>query len=126
MSIHRSRPRTVAALAPVLAVLCALPACGGGAAPAAPGGGNTGRLAMGIAVANISLNFAHEMVEGATSASQHDGNIDFQAVGPPNTDGPAEEKLFGNLVRTATDGVVLENLDPPIFTRPAADAVDGG
>jgi ribose transport system substrate-binding protein len=81
---------------------------------------------MGIAVANISLNFAHEMADGATSAAQHDGNIDFQAVGPPNTDGPAEEKLFGNLVRTATDGVVLENLDPPIFTRPAADAVDAG
>jgi ABC-type sugar transport system substrate-binding protein len=111
----------------VLAVLCALPACGagGGAAPTG-GGGNPGRLAMGISVANISLNFAHEMVEGATSAAQHDGNIDFQAVGPPNTDGPAEEKLFSNLVRTATDGVVLENLDPPIFTRPAADAVEAG
>ena len=45
---------------------------------------------------------------------------------PPNTDGPAEEQLFTALTKTATDGVVLENLDPPIFTRPSATAVDAG
>ena len=132
MSPHRSAGhRPTRSTLTVLACAVLLTACGGGAAPAASGGGggggdNTGRLAMGIAVANISLNFAHEMADGATSAAQHDGNIDFQTVGPPNTDGPAEEKLFQNLVKTATDGVVLENLDPPIFTRPAADAVDAG
>ena len=84
------------------------------------------RLKMGIAVPNNSLNFAREMYQGATSAAQHAGNIDFKVVGPPNTDGPAEVQLFQNLIVTHRDGVVLFNLDPPIFTRPAAQAVDQG
>ncbi|MFF5493500.1 sugar ABC transporter substrate-binding protein [Streptomyces aquilus] len=88
--------------------------------------GSGGKLDMGIAVANISLNFAHEMVLGAESAADHAENVDFKAVGPPNTDGPAEVQLFQNLTATAKDGIVLENLDPPIFTRPAAQAVDKG
>ena len=90
------------------------------------GGGGTGKLHMGIAVANVSLNFAIEMSDGAKQAAADDGNVDFQVVGPPDTDGPAEVQLFQNLVTTARDGVILENLDPPIFTRPAADAVDRG
>lgn len=104
-----------------LAALClVLPACG------SSGGSGSGQLKMGIAVANISLNFAHEMVEGAQSAAEHEGGVDFKAVGPPNTDGPAEQQLFTNLTTTNPDGIVLENLDPPIFTRPAAQAVDKG
>ncbi|MEU6357215.1 sugar ABC transporter substrate-binding protein [Streptomyces sp. NPDC047072] len=88
--------------------------------------GSGGKLDMGIAVANISLNFAHEMVLGAESAASHAGDVNFKAVGPPNTDGPAEVQLFQNLTTRAKDGIVLENLDPPIFTRPAAQAVDKG
>lgn len=90
------------------------------------GPGESDRLDMGIAVANISLNFAHEMVLGAQSAAEHAGDVDFKAVGPPNTDGPAEVQLFQNLTTRAEDGIVLENLDPPIFTRRAARAVDQG
>ncbi|WAZ25356.1 sugar ABC transporter substrate-binding protein [Streptomyces cinnabarinus] len=90
------------------------------------GPGDSDELDMGIAVANISLNFAHEMVLGAESAAEHAGDVDFKAVGPPNTDGPAEVQLFQNLTTRAKDGIVLENLDPPIFTRPAARAVDQG
>jgi ABC-type sugar transport system substrate-binding protein len=104
----------------IIALCFALAACGS----STPSSGQ--RLKMGIAVANISLNFAHEMVEGAQTAADHEGGVDFKAVGPPNTDGPAEQQLFTNLVATQTDGVVLENLDPPIFTRPAAQAVDKG
>jgi ribose transport system substrate-binding protein len=91
-------------------------------------GGDTGskKLRMGIAVPNNSLNFAREMYQGATSAAQHAGDIDFKVVGPPNTDGPAEVQLFQNLTVTHSDGIVLFNLDPPIFTRPAAQAVDQG
>jgi ribose transport system substrate-binding protein len=109
--------------APILAVTAclALTSCGGSSS-----GSGGGQLKMGIAVANISLNFAHEMVEGAQTAAQHEGGVDFKAVGPPNTDGPAEQQLFTNLAQTNPDGVVLENLDPPIFTRPAAQAVDKG
>jgi len=102
-----------------LATCLTLSACGGST-------GGSGQLKMGIAVANISLNFAHEMVEGAQTAAEHEGGVDFKAVGPPNTDGPAEQQLFTNLATTNPDGVVLENLDPPIFTRPAAQAVDKG
>lgn len=113
--------RTVTAAFGVLVLLGAA-GCGDGDS----GGGKGGKLDMGIAVANISLNFAHEMVLGAESAADHAKNVDFQAVGPPNTDGPAEVQLFQNLTATAKDGIVLENLDPPIFTRPAAQAVDKG
>ncbi|NEA99443.1 sugar ABC transporter substrate-binding protein [Streptomyces sp. SID13726] len=113
------RFRTVSAALGAL-LLVGAAGCGGG------GSGKGDKLSMGIAVANISLNFAHEMVLGAESAASHAGDVDFKAVGPPNTDGPAEVQLFQNLTTRAKDGIVLENLDPPIFTRPAAQAVDKG
>jgi ribose transport system substrate-binding protein len=115
------RLRTLSAAFGALALLAAA-GCGSGNGS----GGKNGKLNMGIAVANISLNFAHEMVLGAESAASHEGNVNFKAVGPPNTDGPAEVQLFQNLTARAKDGIVLENLDPPIFTRPAARAVDQG
>jgi ABC-type sugar transport system substrate-binding protein len=105
----------------ILITCLTLSACG-----SSGGSGSGGQLKMGIAVANISLNFAHEMVEGAEMAAQREGGVDFKAVGPPNTDGPAEQQLFTNLTQTNPDGVVLMNLDPPIFTRPAATAIDRG
>ncbi|MDN3357366.1 sugar ABC transporter substrate-binding protein [Actinomadura sp. DC4] len=113
--------RTRAGIAAVL-VLGLTAACGDGGS----GSGSGKKLKMGIAVPNNSLNFAREMYQGATAAAQHAGNIDFKVVGPPNTDGPAEVQLFQNLVVTHRDGVVLFNLDPPIFTRPAAQAVGQG
>jgi ABC-type sugar transport system substrate-binding protein len=112
--------RLLRTLAGASALSLALTACGGGSS------GSGGQLKMGIAVANISLNFAHEMVQGAEAAAQQAGGVDFKAVGPPNTDGPAEQQLFQNLTTTSPDGVVLMNLDPPIFTRPSADAIDRG
>jgi ribose transport system substrate-binding protein len=119
--MYRSKP-SERAIVGAVALCLVLSACGGGSS----GAGGGGTLQMGIAVANISLNFAHEMVEGAQSASQHEGGVDLKAVGPANTDGPAEEQLFQNLVTTNKDGVVLMNLDPPIFTRPEAQAVNQG
>ncbi|MFI1443757.1 sugar ABC transporter substrate-binding protein [Streptomyces fructofermentans] len=113
--------RTTSAALGALVLLCST-GCGSGGGS----GGKDGELDMGIAVANISLNFAHEMVLGAESAADHAGDVNFKAVGPPNTDGPAEVQLFQNLTARAKDGIVLENLDPPIFTRPAARAVDRG
>ncbi|MET8137953.1 sugar ABC transporter substrate-binding protein [Streptomyces sp. NPDC005251] len=115
------RSRMLLAVPAALALLAAA-GCGGGSGS----DGRNGRLDMGIAVANISLNFAHEMVLGAESAASHQGDVNFKTVGPPNTDGPAEVQLFQNLTARAKDGIVLENLDPPIFTRPAARAVDQG
>lgn len=116
--MYRGKP--IGRAAAGLVTLCLLlAACGGGAS-------SSGTPNLGISVANISLNFAHEMVEGAQSASSHLGGVNVKAVGPPNTDGPAEEQLFQNLTTTNRDGIVLENLDPPIFTRPAQQAVAKG
>ncbi|MFD0687486.1 sugar ABC transporter substrate-binding protein [Actinomadura fibrosa] len=117
----RSRGPLTAAAALALGAVLATASCGGDG-----GSGGNERLKMGIAVANYSLNFAREMYEGATEASKRAGNIDFKVVGPPNTDGPAEQQLFQNLTVTHPDGIVLQNLDPPIFTRPAAQAVGKG
>jgi ribose transport system substrate-binding protein len=89
-------------------------------------GGGSGKLKLGIAVANISLNFAHEMVLGAQSAAQHSGHASMQPVGPANTDGPAEVQLLQNLSATATDGIIVFNLDPPIFVRPEAQIIAKG
>lgn len=114
----RTTNRWFAATAAVTACVV-LAACGSGSA--ASGGVN-----VGIAVANISLNFGHEMVEGAQSAGQHEGGANVKAVGPPNTDGPAEEQLFQSLTATDRDGIVLMNLDPPIFARPEAQAISQG
>ncbi|MFE2545209.1 sugar ABC transporter substrate-binding protein [Actinacidiphila glaucinigra] len=121
--LHRPTRRSLllaGAAVPAAALLTGCGDDGGGE------GKGDGTLHMGIAVANISLNFAAEMVSGAKSAAAHAGGVDFKAVGPPNTDGPAEAQLFQNLTTTAKDGVVLENLDPPIFVRPAAQAIERG
>lgn len=120
--IPRPRGPVAAAVALVLGATLTTASCGddGGS------GGESGKLKMGMAVANYSLNFAREMYQGGTEAADQAGNIDWKVVGPPNTDGPAEQKLFQNLTVTHPDGIVLENLDPPIFTRPAAQAIDKG
>lgn len=103
----------------VMACVMFAAGCGGS-------GGASGKLSMGIVVANISLNFGHEMAAGATLAAQNEGGVDFKAVGPPNTDGPAQVQLFQNLTTTSPDGIIVMNLDPPLFTRPEAQAVDKG
>lgn len=124
----RHTTRRLAAFSGIAAFALATAACS--TTTAASGGSSTGttakQLHMGIAVANASLNFAKEMSDGAATAAKKAGNIDFQVVGPPDTDGPAEVQLFQNLVTTAPDGIILENLNPPLFTRPAADAVAKG
>jgi len=97
----------------------------GSASPFAIASGSS-TLHVGLAVANISLNFAHEMADGSQQAAAHAANIDLKVVGPPNTDGPAEEQLFTTLLTTQKDGDVLENLDPPIFSRTAAAGIASG
>ncbi|MGH3319896.1 MAG: sugar ABC transporter substrate-binding protein [Streptosporangiaceae bacterium] len=127
--MRRSVPLRIASAGAVLALAAA---CASGSSSNGSGGGSNGgsssgkTIHLGMSVANISLNFATEMIDGAKQAVAHSDNVELKVVGPPNTDGPAEERLFETLTETATDGIVLENLDPPIFTRPAANAVDQG
>jgi len=111
------RKKLIAGLA---IVALAAAGCGGS------GSAKNKRLKLGMAVANYSLNFNREMYQGGQQAAAHLGNVDLKVVGPPNTDGPAEVQLFQNLTVTATDGIVLMNLAPPLFVRPAAQAVDKG
>ncbi len=105
------------------AVVVALTAAGCGGSS---GSAKDKKLNIGMAVANYSLNFNREMYQGGQQAASHAGNVNFKVVGPPNTDGPAEVQLFQNLTVTARDGIVLMNLAPPLFVRPAAQAVDKG
>ena len=116
----RTTPLRVAGMCAALTLTVA--ACGSSGS----GTKKSGTLDLGMSVANISLNFASEMVDGAKQAAAHSKDVNLKVVGPANTDGPAEEQLFNSLTATATDGIVLENLDPPIFTRPAANAVSKG
>jgi ribose transport system substrate-binding protein len=120
--------RTTALIrAACVAVVVAMPLAACGSSGSSGDTSNPDReLHVGLSVANISLNFASSMADGAKQAAAHSKKVSLKVVGPPNTDGPAEEQLFTALTKTATDGVVLENLDPPIFTRPAANAVDAG
>lgn len=121
--MRRYRRPPFTALAAVLAVLLAVAGCGSGNDSEGKG---KKRLSVGLAVANASQNFGVEMMNGGRAAACDLGNVDFRAVGPPNTDGPAEQQLFQNLTQTSRDGIVLMNLDPPLFTRPAARAIDQG
>lgn len=110
----------VSVFAGVLAVSAA--ACGDGDSGVDP----NRQVKLGIVVANNSLNFAREMYEGATEAAGHAGNVDFNVAGPTTTDGPAEVQLFQNMMVTSPDGIIVENLAPPLFTRPQARAVEQG
>lgn len=105
--IPRRRGPLAAAAALLLGAALTTASCGGGGS-----GGKGGRLKMGIAVANYSLDFAREMYEGSTAASKRAGNVDFKVIGPPNTDGPAEQQLFQNLTVTHPDGIVLVKIIP--------------
>lgn len=81
---------------------------------------------MSFVVANISLNFALEMANGGKYAAEEAGGIDLDLVGPATTDGPQEVQMFQNATTTNTDGAVVENLAPDLFTRPYAQAVAKG
>lgn len=127
----RPRPHLVAAAVGLGAIALTLSACGstssGGSSAAASGGSSAPTmLHQGIVVASASQNFAKAMSDGATAAAQNAGNIDFQTAAPPQVDGPAEVQLFQNMVTTQKDGVIEMNLNPPLFTRPAADAISAG
>lgn len=126
----RPRSQLVVTAVGLGAIALTLSACGSssssGTSASASGSSSAALLHQGIAVASSSQNFANEMADGATAAADKAGNIDFQVVAPPQVDGPAEVQLFQNLVTTQKDGVILMNLNPPLFTRPAADAISSG
>jgi ribose transport system substrate-binding protein len=128
--VRNTRTRLGAAFA-VAALL--LTACGGSSG----GDGTTAKAAtsdtsnkcdkkLAIVVANVSLNFAREMADGASAAAKDDGCANFKVAGPATTDGPQEVQIFQNTLVTSPDGVVLENLAPDLFVRTSAQAIAKG
>ncbi|MEQ6902574.1 sugar ABC transporter substrate-binding protein [Nocardioides sp. YIM 152588] len=113
--------RAAVLLAACLAACLALAACASGSS--SDSGGNK---KLGIVVANISLNFAREMADGAQAAADDVGGIDLTVAGPATTDGPQEVQIFQNTLVKAPDGIVLENLAPDLFVRTSAQAIDDG
>lgn len=90
------------------------------------GDSTTAKKKLAVVVANVSLNFASEMADGAKAAAEANGSVDFTEAGPATTDGPQEVQIFQNTVVNSPDGVVLENLAPDLFVNASADAIANG
>jgi ribose transport system substrate-binding protein len=108
-----------------------LTACGGSSGGGTTANGGTSNAAkkcdkkLAIVVANVSLNFAREMADGASAAAK-DAGCALKVAGPATTDGPQEVQIFQNTLVTSPDGVVLENLAPDLFVRTSAQAIGKG
>lgn len=103
------------ALALCLALTAACSSSGGG------DGASGGTPKIGFSLATTDLDFAQEMAAGGKYAADTVGGVDMQISAPPQIDPPAQVKLFGDLGRTAPDGIAIENLAPDLFVRPLAD-----
>lgn len=76
---------------------------------------------IGFSLATTDLDFAQEMAAGGKYANDVVGDVDLQISAPNQIDPPAQVKLFGDLGRTAPDGIAIEDLAPELFVRPLAD-----
>lgn len=81
----------------------------------------TGAPKIGFSVATTDADFAQEMAAGGTFAADAVGGVQLQISAPNSVDPPAQVKLFGDLGRTAPDGIAIEDLAPELFVRPLAD-----
>jgi ribose transport system substrate-binding protein len=84
-------------------------------------GGGSGTPKIGFSLATTDLDFAQEMAAGGKYANEIVGGVDLQISAPNQIDPPAQVKLFGDLGRTAPDGIAIEDLAPDLFVRPLAD-----
>ncbi|MFI6389830.1 sugar ABC transporter substrate-binding protein [Nonomuraea sp. NPDC050547] len=99
----------------IAAVLVLTAACSGG------GPTSSGAPKIGFSLATTDADFAQEMAAGGQFAADAVGGVDLQISAPNSVDPPAQVKLFGDLGRTAPDGIAIEDLAPELFVRPLAD-----
>ncbi|MFI6323603.1 sugar ABC transporter substrate-binding protein [Nonomuraea sp. NPDC050556] len=81
----------------------------------------SGTPKIGFSVATTDADFAQEMAAGGKFAADAVGGVELQVSAPNSVDPPAQVKLFGDLGRTAPDGIAIEDLAPELFVRPLAD-----
>ncbi|MFI6498225.1 sugar ABC transporter substrate-binding protein [Nonomuraea typhae] len=98
----------------LIGVLLLAAACSSG--PAAPG-----QPRIGFSLATTDADFAQEMAAGGQFGADAVGGVRLQISAPNGIDPPAQVKLFGDLGRTAPDGIAIEDLAPELFVRPLAD-----
>jgi ribose transport system substrate-binding protein len=102
----------------------------GAVVPAASAGAQPSQAAtkhMAIVMAAVGQGGALQwMASGGVFAASDVGGITANVVGPSTIDGPKEVKMLQDAAATARDGIVIENLAPPLFTQLEAKLVAKG
>jgi ABC-type sugar transport system substrate-binding protein len=127
------RPKVFSTLRSVIVALALLflTACSDGTVPFLGGGTTSGNVKkptnihVGFVSETSSLDYALEMAAGAQYAANQ-FHVAAQIVAPPNQNSAELVRLFQNLTKTARDGIAVETLEPDLFVRPEADAVQAG
>ena len=79
---------------------------------------------MAFVAANLSAGSSPQtMALGGAYAASDVGGIDLQILGPAPTNNALEARMLTAASGTAKDGIVEENLAPPMFTKPLAQIV---
>ena len=118
---HLIRTKNVLATGLVALTILGSTASASAKSPAAPGTKH-----MAVIVADLSVGALSLMAGGSVFAASDVGGIDMTVLGPKQTDTAKEVQMFEGAVSQSRDGVVLENLAPPAFTQPMAQAVAKG
>ena len=111
-------------LAGTVVVLGAIvPAASAGAQPSQADGTKHVAIVMASLGGGGALQW---MASGGVFAASDVGGITANVVGPSTIDGPKEVKMLQAAAATARDGIVIENLAPPLFTQLEAKLVAKG
>jgi len=106
--------------------ICAvLAACGdgeGGAVTSTP----TGPVTVSFTVADQRLGFAQEMAAGFRFGVASVGGVTSEVRGPDMLDGPAQLRIFRELIAASQAGTSVFTLTPELFAQPLADAASKG
>lgn len=86
---------------------------------------NPASVHVGFVSETTSEDFSLEMAAGAQYAANQ-FHVSAQIVAPSNINDQAAVKLFGNLTKTARNGIAVETLAPTLFAQPEAEAINEG
>lgn len=81
---------------------------------------------IALVLANSELNYAKEMGDGFETGVASVGGVNATVTGPDVVDGSRQLQMFQELTKTADDGISVFTLNPELFAKPIADAVDRG